>query len=660
MPSVPRNTIEDQMVEGALCTICGQSALRVVHMQAYPDYVTCRACGSAFVVEEGGERVLYGNIAAQYPETSRFCLKQWAWPEAIQRRALQERPKQAPAEPKQPLQPAVQPEILSQEGLRPPPPPPEAAGEEIRSQAAPAAAELEGELEVEAPPPEAVSAEEIKPPAVQRAAEPEEEPGLEAPSPAAVLEEEIKPEAAPPAAVILNDEELPDAGRGVPLSEPELPVASASSEGPQPSWDALRVSAEIEEDLTPEEPPESEEAIPWDRLGEAAGTGIKPASEQPEAPPAEPPAPSGGRRISLKDLASGAGAATAGAFLSGPGGLPESAAAPAGPGKKPKQPEWLQAGPPADDLSADLFAGPSDRSEEGVPMPDWMRTSPVSPIQEAKTAEEKPEEDTLWPYGGEEEAGPSAAELIAQRIQSSEPEPAPAVAAEGAPAGRKSKGEATSDEIGAVEPTPGQRYRVALRGDHVIMPQNVCAHCTHAPARRKLTIVGSSPAGNGIGQRQRRLFTLPLCQRCYRRATARSNEEKAARTQALLLSALISMIMVVGGLAARLVNLREDPLISLIVLGILAVIGFAFPAIFLLGRTGQFMPPPDAAYVRSTLLVPDDSQGLETAFEWRSEGYAARFRQSNAQMAVSSVIPVKDRSGISPTPDPTEPIPPVS
>jgi hypothetical protein len=72
------------------------------------------------------------------------------------------------------------------------------------------------------------------------------------------------------------------------------------------------------------------------------------------------------------------------------------------------------------------------------------------------------------------------------------------------------------------------------------------------------------------------------------------------------------------------------------------------------------MPPPDAAYVRSTLLVPDDSQGLETAFEWRSEGYAVRFRQSNAQLAVSSVIAVKDRSGISPPPNPAEAIPPTN
>jgi hypothetical protein len=600
MPSVPCNTLEDRIAEGVPCTICGRPALRVVHIQAYPDYVTCQACGSAFVVEEGGERVLYGNIAAGYPETARFSLKQWTWPEAIERRAIQERPSQAPVEPPPPAEPAEQPAVLE---------------EDLQPQATPSAA---------------------------------------------VLDEDSQPQLPPTAAVILEDEELPETSQGVPIAEPSAPEAPAPVEEPEPSWEALRDTADMPEEPAPEEAPEAEEPIPWDRLGAAIGSGLEPAGPQPKSLQAEPPAPPGAHRISLKDLASGAGAGAAGGFLSSLGGLPESSAAKPKMEEQPERPDWLRTGPPPDDLSVDLFSGQADQSADGMPMPEWMHTSPASPAHEAEATEAPEEEDTPWPYGGQDESAPSAAELLAQRIQSSEPEPAAAVGTQAAPPEKKSKAEASSAEIGAVEPPPAQRNRVALRGDHVIMPQNVCAHCTRAPARRRLTVVGSTPSGNGIGKRQRRLFTLPLCQQCYRRATARSDEEKAARAQALLVSALIAMIMVVGGLATRLVNLRDDPLTSLVVLGILAVIGFAFPAIFLLGRTGHFMPPPDAAYVRSTLLVPDDSQGLETAFEWRSEGYAVRFRQSNAQLAVSSVIAVKDRSGISPPPNPAEAIPPTN
>lgn len=94
-----RSWIEDEFVRGRACAICGATALRVVRISGVPDHVSCSACGSAFVVEDGGERVMYGKIPAEYPLTRRFALRQWAWLEAIARKAEDERTGVSPAIP---------------------------------------------------------------------------------------------------------------------------------------------------------------------------------------------------------------------------------------------------------------------------------------------------------------------------------------------------------------------------------------------------------------------------------------------------------------------------------------------------------------------------------------------------------------------------------
>lgn len=102
MPLKPRKTIEDTFAEGLECAICGAVALKVTHMANLPDYVTCGNCSSVFVLEDGGDRAMYGRVPPEYPETQRFALKQWAWLEAIARKAAQERPRreaEAPAVP---------------------------------------------------------------------------------------------------------------------------------------------------------------------------------------------------------------------------------------------------------------------------------------------------------------------------------------------------------------------------------------------------------------------------------------------------------------------------------------------------------------------------------------------------------------------------------
>ena len=72
MASTPRVTLDDSYILGIICAICGADMLSVNHVSNLPDYVTCGQCNSAFLVEEGGDRVFYGQIAAGYEDTERF------------------------------------------------------------------------------------------------------------------------------------------------------------------------------------------------------------------------------------------------------------------------------------------------------------------------------------------------------------------------------------------------------------------------------------------------------------------------------------------------------------------------------------------------------------------------------------------------------------
>lgn len=135
-----RSNLEDSYVEGKTCSICGKQTLQVVHLGAYPDYVNCDSCGSAFVTEDGGERVMYGKIPAAYPDTSRFALQQWVWPEAIERRASAERRPGDSAPVPPPLAasaPEPTPEPPPEESAAPAEPsPPEDVSEQVEATAA--------------------------------------------------------------------------------------------------------------------------------------------------------------------------------------------------------------------------------------------------------------------------------------------------------------------------------------------------------------------------------------------------------------------------------------------------------------------------------------------------------------------------------------------
>ena len=194
------------------------------------------------------------------------------------------------------------------------------------------------------------------------------------------------------------------------------------------------------------------------------------------------------------------------------------------------------------------------------------------------------------------------------------------------------------------DPPRGHRYRVVIRGEKAIFPGGDCAHCGRTPVKGNLTVVGSLPDGQNITQRKTTTFKIPLCGECRKRAGQLSEEAKEARLQAHLLSAIGGMLLVVGALAVGIIKPAELQFFDILILAILFVVGYTLPALFLLGRVGKHPPPASASYVRSTLLVPKETQGLETAFEWRNSEYAERFFEANEAHTYGKLSKIKDRS----------------
>jgi hypothetical protein len=417
MSSSPRVTIDDSYTVGLSCAICGSPELFVQHLPNYPDFVTCSQCGSAFVVEDGGERVLYGNIASDYPRTAEFALKQWVWLEAVERRAAEERPT----------------------------PPSEEPVASMRSSDLPA--------QVEAEPAEA---------------EPQEEPDLD------WLESRLKSGGMPAGVPIPTEPEPfhPEA-RQVPLSSDTGPT-----EDSLPAW------------LREEEP----------------------------ARAAPPPAPSTPARL-------------------------RSIAAP----------------------------------PEAPPSP--ARVEPASPA-----------------------AAPASAK----------------------------------------EPPPGQRYRVVVRGDRVLMPVNACAHCRRTPAPDRLPIPGSLPRPGSPGQRRPTTFQVPLCRDCSLRSRQRSAEQRGAALMGHLTGALVGLVLVVAALAANLLPFGSGLLVGLAATGGAWLAGYLVTAALLVPRARRAPPPEDAAYVLTTLRVSPESPIGQTAFEFRQRETALGFQQANGNAVTAGPTAVPE------------------
>jgi hypothetical protein len=189
------------------------------------------------------------------------------------------------------------------------------------------------------------------------------------------------------------------------------------------------------------------------------------------------------------------------------------------------------------------------------------------------------------------------------------------------------------------EPEPGRRFRVRFMGAQPHIPGGSCAHCLRTSARRNLVVVGV--ASGPSGQPKRASYTLPLCSSCYRRARAKSDEERNARIMAHLISILIAAVVMVGVLALQLVPF-ETPLIAAALLGVMGIAGYGLPVLLLLGRAGRFRPPADALFVRSTLLVSAQPGSGETLFDWRNPGFASHFLEANAVESGETIFEVAD------------------
>ncbi len=94
--------IDDSFVTGLICAVCASPALRVHHIPNYADYVSCEACGSSFVVEDDGTRVLYGKISEEYSDTGKVVLKNWVTLSVVARLASAERERKGIVRPEVP------------------------------------------------------------------------------------------------------------------------------------------------------------------------------------------------------------------------------------------------------------------------------------------------------------------------------------------------------------------------------------------------------------------------------------------------------------------------------------------------------------------------------------------------------------------------------
>jgi hypothetical protein len=531
MPATPRPTLEDSYTDGLSCAICGHSELSIVHNDRLPDFVACGKCGSAFVVEGDGERVMYGKIDPAYPDTSRFALREWAWLEAVARKADLERQAgeaagepdlPTPIEPEMPIEPEVMPDELLSPDLV------ESAATPAEKPTVPLPKELQG----------------LEPAEFGPSAAPSDTP-LES-EPAIPMEEAVE---SPPPEV----EEL----EATPLSLELPPEDGMLAAAPTPFMDETReeVSLEAEPTPMPSAPPEPE-------APESEHEPVTPEEELPEV------------------------------------ALPEWAAAP-GTDETP-EPEPIREGMPPK---------PPPTPAELIPDEEYLKAA-VTPLPAAIQEVEFPSE-----------APPPAAEVIPEDEAPSTPEL----------------------QLREIDPPPGQRSRVVIKGTRVRFPSGFCAHCMRKPAKKKLGIPGSLPNGQALGNRRATIFTLPLCRECHKRASKIHEDEKNARLQAHLVSALCAMVLLVAALAWGL-DLREEPLIGILIIATLATVGYAIPALILLGRIRPYPPPPEANYIRSTLHVQAETDTLETAFEWRNKDYAERFYKSNKESVLGRVTSVKDRA----------------
>ena len=183
------------------------------------------------------------------------------------------------------------------------------------------------------------------------------------------------------------------------------------------------------------------------------------------------------------------------------------------------------------------------------------------------------------------------------------------------------------------EPEPGQRYVVTLAQKTASLPSERCAHCLRRPAPRKLLLALGTDRDLG--------YQVPLCESCHARASVRSEEQKTSKLVAHLSSILVAGVLIVGALAAGLVDLQEIGMIDLLLIGILGLVGYGVTVFLLLRRSSKVPPSEDAQFVRSTLRLRDH-KGL--AFSWRNRGYAELFSTANKDYLLGELVRISEEN----------------
>jgi hypothetical protein len=183
------------------------------------------------------------------------------------------------------------------------------------------------------------------------------------------------------------------------------------------------------------------------------------------------------------------------------------------------------------------------------------------------------------------------------------------------------------------EPEPGQRYVVTLAQKTASLPSERCAHCLRRPAPRKLLFALGSERDLG--------YQVPLCESCHARASVRSEEQKTSKLVAHLSSILVASVLIVGALAAGLVNLQEIGMIDLLLIGTLGLVGYGVTVFLLLRRSSKVPPSKDTQFVRTTLRLRDH-KGL--AFAWRNRGYAELFSTANEDYLLGDLVRISEEN----------------
>ncbi|MFP3853317.1 MAG: hypothetical protein ACLFWD_03375 [Anaerolineales bacterium] len=779
MAPTPRKTIQADFISDLDCPICGQDQLSIKSLSNYPDFVSCGSCGSQFAVEEGGDRIMYGKIPATYPRTRRFALQQWAWPEAIARRASEERPDVTEPSVPLPTDPTVAPpeETTLAEEPEPEiepeapedlPAPADSAPEQAMKEQPPTAPE--SAIQDEAIGAEIAPAEEPDSGGEFETALPEPPEEDDLPAPSDLDPDDLADRVTPiPPSEALEEEPMP--GELEEPEEAEEPRADLKPEPedqlPPPEVDEIGAEAQdldlpAPEDLFDEDVAESPTPItPEDAtLEEPVGEDFP--SELAEEEVVDPPLPTAwaeeeeeepeallpsdleqaeDEELFDEDLFDDEDAfddfdkddfsffdegdeasmpdpweqerepedSTEGIFIPPFGEEEKDQEDPDFPSDfepSPPMPDWLATGAESedeegleedeDDMAAIDFTRLRDEddekdeessfgeeedllaslwgSEEGEeefkaePEPSDVDSelddlTGLGAIGEAfhEGEPEPPSEPTEEPFRGLREE-PAATEPPAHELErESEPEaevpPAPEVTPEQEEIARHQWGgdqvdapeepvvepvETETEVYEPLEPPPGVRYRVVLRTHQANFPAELCTHCGQSETAGRFPIT-ASVYRSGVGDRQVTTFRVPLCSDCQERVKARSDEQQTARLQAHLISVLVALILVVSALAFRLVDFEGQIGLDLAILFLLAGMGYAIPAAFLLIRASRYEKPADAKYIETTMRIPTDTEGAETAFEFRNPRYAEYFRQRNEKLAVSKISKVRER-----------------